>query len=38
MFSAKTQNETEISDRAEGEETEIEQESWWRKKRKSFDR
>ncbi|XP_049844102.1 muscle calcium channel subunit alpha-1-like isoform X6 [Schistocerca gregaria] len=34
----KTQNEMETADRAEGDELEVEQESWWRKKKKDFDR
>nr|CAD7401313.1 unnamed protein product [Timema poppensis] len=36
--SAKVTSETESADRAEGEEGEIRQESWWRKKKKDFDR
>ncbi|CAG2055258.1 unnamed protein product, partial [Timema podura] len=35
---AKVTSETESADRAEGEEGEIRQESWWRKKKKDFDR
>ncbi|XP_066996688.2 muscle calcium channel subunit alpha-1 isoform X2 [Anabrus simplex] len=35
---SKTANETENPDQLEGEEGEVEQESWWRKKKKDFDR
>nr|CAD7568445.1 unnamed protein product [Timema californicum] len=35
---SKVTSETESADRAEGEEGEIRQESWWRKKKKDFDR
>jgi hypothetical protein len=38
LFTAKIANETETADHAEGEEGEVEQESWWRKKKKDFDR
>lgn len=37
LLTAKT-SETEAADRAEGEEGEVEQESWWRKKKKDFNR
>jgi hypothetical protein len=36
LLTAKIVSETESADRADGEEGEVEQESWWRKKKKDF--